>query len=62
MSSVPIQQAGPLLSTVLAYCIEHPYAGDDLEVGVLTFQQQMVGDERGAAAPASLFALLYEPL
>lgn len=46
MTTTPTRQAGPLLSAVLAYCAEHPYTGGDLEPGVLTFQQTMVGTER----------------
>lgn len=46
MTTTPVRQAGPLLSAVLVYCARHPYAGDDLEPGILTFQQTMVGTER----------------
>jgi len=46
VTTAPTKQAGPLLSAVLTYCAEHPYAGDDLEPGILTFQQTMVGAER----------------
>lgn len=46
MSSAPVRQAGPLLSAVLAHCAENPYTGDDLEPGVITFRQTMVGSER----------------
>lgn len=46
MSSIPVRRAGPLLSEILAYCAEHPYTGNDLELGIVTFQQTMVGTER----------------
>lgn len=46
MSSVPVRQAGPLLSAVLAYCAEHPYSGEDLAPGSLTMQRHLVGTER----------------
>jgi hypothetical protein len=46
VTTTPTGQAGPLLSAVLVYCAEHPYADGDLEPGVLTFQQTMVGTER----------------
>lgn len=46
MSSIPVRRAGPLLSEIVAYCAEHPYTGNDLELGVVTCQQTMVGTER----------------
>lgn len=46
MTNPPVRQAGPLLSAILAYCVEHPYVGDDLEPEDVTFQQTMVGTER----------------
>lgn len=44
--TAPVRRAGPLLSEIVAYCAEHPYTGNDLELGVVTFQQTMVGTER----------------
>lgn len=40
------RQAGPLLAEVLAYCAEHPYTGDALEVAALTVQQRIQGEHR----------------
>lgn len=45
MTTAPTRQAGQLLTAILAYCVEHPYAGDDLEPEPLTLQQTVVGTE-----------------
>jgi len=34
-----VKQAGALLTEVIAYCLEHPYGGEDLAIGDITFQQ-----------------------
>jgi hypothetical protein len=33
------RQTGPLLLQILAWCAAHPYVGEDLEPGDITFQQ-----------------------
>lgn len=44
MSSTPIRQAGPLLATILAWCAEHPWNGEDLRYDDVTFQQHTADD------------------
>jgi len=38
VTTMPMQPSGPLLTEVLAWCAEHPWDGDDLTPGALTFQ------------------------
>lgn len=46
MTTAPVRQAGPLLSAVFAYCVAHPYSGEDLAPGSLAMQQTGVGAGR----------------